>query len=136
MREKAIVLKRLHTNLYQVQLHQDPAHCLGCGSKDSCCRGNSLITIQSDRELIPGQQVQILIQEKDEFLRVFFVFLLPLILAISGTIFSYQFFFPKQTLISVGFFFLLLLGSFWIFHFWEKKSLRYLPVFIDFVDEE
>ncbi len=134
MIEKATILKKVKKDFYEIKV-QEEKNCLSCSMSDRCHDQNKSIIARSKNIYEVGDKVSVIIKEKDESIRVFLVFILPLLSGIIGIFLSFKFFFPKNNLIAffffVAFFFLSLkLGT-----LFDKKNNDRLPFIINKIIE-
>jgi len=88
MKEQAIVSKKLKEDLYQVVLQKSGS----CGSCKGCSLGQDsdlqelILKARGNKEYLPGETVTIEMQGLPILKAAFFLYLLPLILFILGTL--------------------------------------------------
>ncbi len=136
MVERGIIEKKVKAGFYEVRLEQQSEEgCKVCALKKQCHQNNNIIVAFSTKEFSLYSKVFIDLSQKNEALRFFWVFFLPLFLGVLGMVLSFLFLFPKKELL--GFLFFIGFFAFGIFfaRLKEKHSSARFPQIL-FLDKE
>lgn len=120
------IVKKLHTNTAEVEIHRSAACGESCASCGLCAGQNAIVTVSNELGAAVGDSVTIDMANRKVLGAAFLVYIVPLIALIAGYFIGFAIF--KSELPSVGLGFALMAVTFVIIILCDKKlKKRYTP---------